>query len=270
MLEFAFMRHALLAGFFLSIIIPMIGIVMVNRKTSMIGDALSHTSLSGVALGLIFGFNPVWGVLLICLIAAYAIEYIRAKFPHYGDMATAVITSTGLGLAAVLTKFAAGGNNFESYLFGSISAVTLYDVVSVAIVFVAVVVVSIVYYAALLDLAIDSNLARLAGVNVKLVNAIYTFLSAVTIALSCKIVGALLVLSMLVLPVATALIICRSYKTTYIMSIVLGVFYTMSGIIISYYYDVPTGGAIVILAVLGMLITAIYRKCCRKNQLQLS
>lgn len=260
MLEFAFMRHALLAGFMLSIIIPMIGIVMVNRKTSMIGDALSHTSLSGVALGLIFGFNPVWGVLAICLLAGFAIEYIRAKFPHYGDMATAVITSTGLGLAAILTKFAAGGNNFESYLFGSISAVTMSDVISVAVVFICVILASVVYYAALLDLAIDTNLARLAGVNVRLVNAIYTFLAAVTIALSCKIVGALLVLSILVLPVATALIICKSYKATFVFSIVLGVIYTMSGIIISYYYDVPTGGAIVILAVMGMLVTAIYRK----------
>lgn len=265
MLEFAFMRHALLAGFFLSIIIPMIGIVMVNRKTSMIGDALSHTSLSGVALGLIFGFNPVYGVLAICLLAAFAIEYIRAKFPHYGDMATAVITSTGLGIAAVLTKFAAGGNNFESYLFGSISAVTITDVISVAVVFVAVILASVIYYAALLDLAIDSNLARLAGVNVHFVNAIYTFLAAVTIALSCKIVGALLVLSILVLPVATALIVCRSYKATFIMSIVLGVIYTMSGIIISYYYDVPTGGAIVILAVCGMLLTGLYRKLVRHS-----
>lgn len=267
MLEFAFMRHALMAGFCLSIIIPMIGIVMVNRKTSMIGDALSHTSLSGVALGLIFGFNPVYGVLVICLLAAFAIEYIRSKFPHYGDMATAVITSTGLGVAAVLTKFAAGGNNFESYLFGSISAVTMSDVISVFVVFVAVIIASVVYYAALLDLAIDTNLARLAGVNIYLVNAIYTFLSAVTIALSCKIVGALLVLSILVLPVATSLIVCRSYKSTYIMSILLGVVYTMCGIIISYYYDVPTGGAIVILAVVGMALTSIYKRVAQRNKI---
>ncbi len=260
MLEFAFMRHALIAGLCLSIIIPMIGIVMVNRKTSMIGDALSHASLSGVAMGLILGFEPVWGVIIVCLIGAFCIEYIRQKFPHYGDMATAVITSAGLGIAAVLSKFAPGGNTFDSYLFGSISAVTLQDVIGVLVVFVLVVAVSIIYYAALLDIAIDTDLARLAGVNVRLVNTIFTFLAAITIALSCKIVGALLVLSILVLPVATALIVSCSYKVTFIMTVILGVIYTMCGIIFSYYYDVPTGGAIVILAIIGMLLVGLYKK----------
>lgn len=263
MLEFAFMRYALTAGFMLSIIIPMIGVLMVNRKTSMIGDSLSHTSLTGVAIGLIFGFNPVIGAIIICIIAAFAIEYIRKRFPHYGDMATAVITSAGLGMAAILTKFAVGGNNFESYLFGSISSVTLADVISVGIVFITVVSASILLYGALLDIAIDSNLARLAGVKINFVNGVFTFLTAVTIALSCKIVGALLVLSILILPVATALIICKSYKSTYIISVLLGILYTMTGIIISYYYDVPTGGAIVMLAVISMIAVGIYKKIAR-------
>lgn len=92
MLEFAFMRHALLAGLLLSIMIPMIGVVMVSRKTSMIGDSLSHTSLAGVALGLILGVNPVIGAILVCIVSAFAIEWIRHRFPQHGDMATAVIT----------------------------------------------------------------------------------------------------------------------------------------------------------------------------------
>ena len=121
MLEFAFMRKALFLGFLLSIMIPIIGIVMVNRKTSMIGDALSHTALAGVGMGLILGFDPLLGSAIICVIAAFLIEFIRKKFPQYGDMATAVIMSTGLGIAAILSDFAPGGNSFESYLFGSIS-----------------------------------------------------------------------------------------------------------------------------------------------------
>ena len=263
MLEFAFMRNALAAGFMLSMIIPMIGVVMVNRKTSMIGDSLSHVSLAGVALGLILGFNPVLGAMIVCIIAAFAIEYIRKRFPHYGDMATAVITSAGLGTAAVLTKFAVGGNNFESYLFGSISSVTINDVLGVGVVFIAVVLANIFLYGALLDISIDLNLARLAGVNIGVVNGIFTLLTAITIALSCKIVGALLVLSILVLPVATALIVCHSYKTTLIFSTGLGMIYTMAGIVISYHYDVATGGAIVILAVIFMIVIAIWQKLTR-------
>lgn len=259
MLEFSFMRNALAAGFMLSVIIPMIGVVMVNRKTSMIGDALSHTSLAGVAIGLIAGMNPVIGAMIICIFAAFSIEFIRKKLPHYGDMATAVIMSGGLGFAAILTKFAPGGNNFESYLFGSISSVTRMDVLSVFIVFCFVTVTSLIFYGALIDIAIDPNMARLAGVKVNRINSIFTLLTAITVALSCKIVGALLVTSLIVLPVATSLIISKSYKMTYLVSIVLGVVYMMSGIILSYQFDVPTGGAIVIMAIIGMLAMNTYK-----------
>lgn len=260
MLEFDFMKRALIAGFLLSIMIPAIGVVMVNRKTSMVGDALSHTSLAGVGLGLLLGFNPIIGAIVICILSAFSIEAIRKKFPQYGDMATAVIMSTGLGIAAILSDFAPGGNTFESYLFGSISSVTRLDLTNVIIVFVLVIFASIALYSSLLDIALDVNLARLAGVKVKFVNSVFTILSAITIALACKIVGALLVASLIALPVATALIVSRSYKQTFLISIILGVIYTMLGIIVSYYLDVKPGGAIVINAVIGMFIMTIYAK----------
>ncbi|WBW49355.1 metal ABC transporter permease [Peptoniphilus equinus] len=260
MLEFAFMRHALLAGAMLSIMIPMIGVVMVSRKTSMMGDALSHTSLSGVALGLIVGMDPVIGAIVICVVAAFAIEIIRHRFPTHGDMATAVVTSIGLGIAAVLTKFAPGGNHFESYLFGSIASVTREDVMHVAIVFLSVVFFSIALYGSLINIAIDDTLARLSGVNVTVTNGVLTALTAITIALSCKIVGALMIASILILPVATALIVSRSYKQVFLFSIMLGFIYTMLGIVLSYYYDLPTGGTIVIHALIGMAIVSLYQR----------
>lgn len=260
MLEFDFMRRALLAGFLLSLMIPLIGVVLVNRKTSMLGDALSHTSLAGVGMGLILGFDPVIGAVIICIISAFAIEAIRKKFPHYGDMATAVIMSTGLGLAALLSDFAPGGNNFESYLFGSISSVTNQDIINIVVVAVLVFGISLVYYGALLDISIDINLARIAGVKVKRINSMLTFLAAITVALACKIVGALLVASLIVLPVATSLLVSKSYKQTMLISIILGVLYTMIGIVVSYYLDVKPGGAIVINSVIGMAIFAVYKK----------
>lgn len=265
MLSYDFMRRALLAGLLLSIMIPAIGVVMVNRKTSMVGDALSHTSLAGVGMGLILGWDPVIGAVIVCIMAGFSIEAVRKRFPQYGDMATAVIMSSGLGIAAILSDFAPGGNTFESYLFGSISSITQNDVILVGIVFLVVCLASIFFYGALLDIAIDPNLARLAGVKVKRMNALFTFLSAVTIALACKIVGALLVASLMVLPVATALFVSRSYKMTYIISILLGIFYTMLGMMISYYQDIKPGGAIVINAVMGMMIMAVIGKI-RKTQ----
>ena len=253
MLEFAFMRKALVAGLMLAIMIPMIGIIMVNRKTSMIGDALSHTALSGVGLGLILGFDPLIGSAIVCVIAAFLIELIRKKFPQYGDMATAVIMSTGLGIAAILSDFAPGGNSFESYLFGSISSVTNMDVINISVIFV-------------LAISIDKNIARLAGVKVNRINAIFTFLSAITIALAVKIVGALMVTSLIVLPVATALIVAKSYKKTYILTIILGVLYMMLGIVQSYQFDIKPGGAIVVNAVIGMIVFVAYSKIKQPNR----
>lgn len=265
MLEFDFMRRTLMVSLMLSIMIPLIGIVMVNRKTSMVGDALSHVSLAGVGLGLILGFDPMVGAVFVCVFGAFSIESLRKRFPQYGDMATAVILSMGLGIAAILSDFAPGGNTFEAYLFGSISSVSPTDVIVVAVVFVLVVLSSIVFYGGLLDIAVDTNLARLAGVNLQLVNGVFTVFSAITIALACKIVGALLVTSLIVLPVATALIISRSYKSTYIISVILGIIYMMLGITVSYYYDVKPGGAIVINALIGMLVLSLYSRVRKRK-----
>lgn len=260
MLEFDFMKRTLMVGFMLSIMIPMIGVVMVNRKTSMVGDALAHNSLAGVGLGLIMGINPLVGAVLVCIVSALLIEKVRKKFPHYGDMATAMIMSLGLGIAAILSDFAPGGNNFEAYLFGSISTVDEKDVWNVFIIFILVVGASVINYASLLDIAIDKKLARVSGVKVEAVNTIFTILSAVTIALAVKVVGALLVMSLIVLPVATTLLVARSYKSTYILAIILGIIYMMLGITISYYLEVKPGGAIVLCAISGMVIMFLYHK----------
>ncbi len=253
MLEYAFMRKALVVAFFLSIMVPAIGVVMVNRKTSMIGDALSHSALAGVGMGLILGFDPLIGMLVICVVAAFLIEIIRHKFPQYGDMATAIIMSIGLGVASILSDFAPGGTSFDSYLFGSIASVSMQDVINSLVVFVFVVFASIKEYAGLLAIAIDPNTARLSGVKVRLVNAAFTLLSAITIAMAVKLVGALMLTSLVVLPVATSLILARSYKKTLLITILLGLVYMLSGITASFYYDVKPGGAIILAAVLGML-----------------
>lgn len=254
MLEFDFMKRALLGGLMLAIIVPLIGVVMVNRKTAMVGDALSHTSLVGVALGLIISFDPVLGAIMAAVVSAIAIEKIRKTYSHMGDMATAVVMALGLGLAAVLSSFAPGGSSFESYLFGSITSITRSDLILMASVFILVLVFFIKYYTPLMDLSIDSNLARLTGVPVEAINIIFTILSAVTIALASKMIGALLVSSIMILPVATSLMVSRSYKESVIISVVLGMAYMIGGISLSYYFDIKPGGSITLIAIGGILV----------------
>lgn len=260
MLEFAFMRRTLLVAVFLGITIPLIGIIMVNRKTSMMGDALSHTSLAGVALGLILGINPSIGAMAICIISAFGIEALRHKFPHYGDMATAVILSIGLGFASILSDFTPGGNSLESYLFGSISSSSPGDVIATFILFLAVLVTTLVLYSPILTISIDSNLARLDGVPVVTINSIFTLLTALTVALSAKTVGILLVSSLLVMPVACSLFLVRSYKQMYFASVLFGLAFMIIGITISWHFEIKPGGAIILLATITMLISALYSR----------
>lgn len=264
MLAYDFMKRAFLVGIMLSIIIPMIGLIMINRRTSMIGDALSHTSLAGIGLGLILGQNPILWSLIICVFAAFAIELIRKKFDEFGDMATAIIMSTGIGIAAIMSDFSPGGSSFESYLFGSITTLTSDDVLVASIVSFCVIFVSLYLYWALLYNSIDPTMAKLAGVRVELIGGIFTFLTAITVAISAKMVGALMVTSLMVIPVATSLIIGNSYKETYFISIIFSVFSLLSGITLSYEFGIKTGGATVIVAVLGLILVSLLSTIIKK------
>ena len=264
MLAYDFMQRALLAGIMLAIIIPMIGLVMINRKTSMVGDALSHSSLAGIAMGLILSTNLMAASLIFCIISAFAIEIIRKRFKEFGDMATAIIMSFGIGLAAILSDFAPGGKSFESYLFGSITTVSKTDLKMVSIIFILVVVLSIYFYNALLYISINPLMARLAGVKVSFINSIFTFLTAITIAISAKIVGALMITSLMVIPVANALLLSSSYKKTYILSLIFSVIFMVIGISISFYKGIKPGGAIVMLAIGSLCISGLAKLLSRK------
>ncbi|AIG64410.1 zinc ABC transporter permease [Corynebacterium atypicum] len=253
-IEFEFVRRTFLVGTMLAIAIPLLGVVMVNRRTSMMSDALSHISLSGVAIGIIAGFNPVVGAIISAVVGAFAIEIIRKRWPQYGDMATAVALSAGLGLAVVLSDLAPSGRSFESYLFGSLSAVTWGDTLATAVVFVIVVCASVFLYGSVLDIGIDPTMARLSGTHTGAVNACFTALAAMTVALSSKAIGALLVVSLMVLPVAAALMVCRTYFSTMVTSVVFGLVSMLAGISFSYSFDVRPGGAVVVVAVIGLLM----------------
>ena len=271
MLGYDFMRRALIAGLMLAAIIPMIGMVMINRKTSMIGDALSHSSLAGIALGLILSINPMVGSIVFCIISAFAIEFIRKRFKEFGDMATAIIMSLGIGLAAVLSDFAPGGKSFESYLFGSITTVSKTDLYMVGAIFIIVLLASYYFYHGLLYISINPLMARLAGVRVGLINGIFTLITALTVAVSAKLVGALMVASLMVIPVANALILAKSYKSTYIMSIGFSIVFMALGITASYNLGAKPGGAIVLIAIMSLVIVGLvsmaYKKIKKKNSI---
>lgn len=254
MFKYEFMKRALIVGFFLSIIIPLIGTVVVNRRTSTIGDALSHTTLSGIFLGVLLGFNPIIGGIIISIFSAFSIEYFREKFPKNGDMATAIIMSFGIGLASILSDFITAAQNFESFLFGSIISITNKDIIMIVSLSLVVILAYIYTFYGLLFISIDKTSARLSKVNIKLNNYLFTLILAVTIAISARIVGILIISSLMILPVASAMLIGKNYKQTVFISVIFGMIYFFLGLVLSNLFKLKPGGSIILTSVFGLLI----------------
>ncbi|MDR2357224.1 MAG: metal ABC transporter permease [Oscillospiraceae bacterium] len=252
-LTHGFMRRAFLVGILLAVIIPCIGVVVVLKRLSMIGDTLSHSSLAGVAAGLILGINPIIGAGAVCIVSALGIEAIRKRMPGFSEISIAIMMSAGVGLAGVLSGFVKSAANFNSFLFGSIVAISGFELKLVIGVSCAVLLVFTLLYKELFYVAFDERAARLAGVPVRAVNFVFTILTAVTVAVAARTVGALIVSSMMVVPVACAMQLGKNYRQTVIGAVLFAVAFTVAGLFIAYYARLKPGGAIVLLGVLCLI-----------------
>lgn len=262
--EYAFMQRAFAVGIMLAIIIPCIGVVVVLKRLSMIGDALSHTSLAGIAAGLILGINPILGAIVICIIAAFGIEFIRKRIPKYSEMSIAIIMSAGIGLAGVLSGFVKNAANFNSFLFGSIVAISDFEMFLVAAISFLVLLAFVLLYKELFYVSMDERSARLAGIPVNAVNSIFTILTAITVSIAARTVGALIVSSMMVVPVACGMQFGKSYKQTVAYSIVSAVLFTIIGLFVSYYWQLKPGGTIVLVGVIFLIMIIIIKRVMGK------
>lgn len=256
--QYDFMVKAFVIGILIAVITPCIGVIVVLKRLSMIGDSLSHTSLAGVAAGLAFGINPVLAAVIFSIFSAFGIEQIRKYFPKYAEIAIAVIMSTGIGLAGIFSGFVKNSATFNSFLFGSIVAISDFELATVVVLSIAVLLSVVLLYKELFYLTFDEEAARLAGVPVKAINFIFTLLTAVTISISARTVGTLVISSLMVLPVAAAMQLAKSYKQTVIYSIAFAVFFTVTGLFISYYASFKPGGTIVIVGVASLICVLAY------------
>lgn len=258
--QYAFMQKAFLVGILLAVIIPLIGVIVVLKRLSMIGDALSHTSLAGVALGLLLGINPIVGAVVVCVMAAFSIEAIRKRFPKYAEISISIIMSVGIGLASILSGWIEDGAAFNSFLFGSIVAITDTEVILVVLVTVIVVAVFCLLYKELMFITFDEQGAVLAGVPVRKINFVITLLTAITVSVAARSVGALMVSSLMVIPVACAMQLANSYKKTVIYSVLFAIGFTVVGLILSYYFNLKPGGTIVLTGVVVLIPLMVFNK----------
>lgn len=252
--SYGFMLRAFLTAGIIAIIAPCIGVPIVLKRLSAIGDAASHSALSGIAFGLVFNINPILGAVLFSLFAVLGIEALRKSFGKYSEIATVVVMSAGIGLTAVLSGFITNGSsNLNSFLFGSIVAISDFEMYLTIVLGIAVIIVSALLYKELFFITFDEEAARLSGVKTGAVNFVLMTLTAVTVSVASRVVGALMISSLLVIPVAAAMMIAKSYKQTMWISILLAEVFTIGGLFISYYLDLRPGGTIVLLGVICLI-----------------
>ena len=255
-----FMQRAIVVAICISVITPLIGNTIVLKRLSAIGDALSHSGLAGVAIGLCFGFNPIMTAVVFSIISALIIEYIRSRFSHYSEMATAVVLSFGVGIAAVFSGFIKNAASFGSFLFGSIVAISQTELITVVILAIFVLAILLFLYRELLYTAFDEESAQLSGVPVRSVNLIFTILTAIVVSIAARTVGALVISSLMVIPVACAMLVSKSYKQNMIFSVVFALLFTISGLGVTAFYDLKPGGTIVLIGIAVLILLIFVRK----------
>ena len=257
-LESDFMRLAFASGAVVGVLAPAVGFFLVQRQMSLVGDGIGHVAFAGVAAGTLLGVSPVLTALIAAVAGGIAIEWLRARRQAAGDQALALVFYTGIAGGVVLVS-AAGALDagLFAYLFGSILTVTPSDLVAIVALGTAGLAALALLYRALAGVALDEEGARVAGVPIGGLNVLLATLAAVTIAVSMRIVGILLIAALMVLPVVAATRIAWSMRSTIVLSMTIGLASVLAGLTIAYYADLPPGGTVVLLAAGAFLVTTL-------------
>lgn len=273
-LQYEFLQNAFLSGIIIGAIAPLLGVFIVVRRLSLIADALSHVALAGIAASLFFGkyssfflaMNPMYMGMAFSVGGAVLIEKLRTVYKHYQELAIPIILSGGIGLSVIFISLADGFNtDLFSYLFGSVSAVSRADLWTIIIISIFVVLTIILIYKELFLLSFDEEYAKATGIAAKSIHFIFIVMVALVIAASMRIVGILLVSSLMTLPVAASIRIANGFKQTILYSVIFGEASVLGGLFLSYYLDLAPGGTIVMIAVLILIITVIFKKLASRR-----
>lgn len=254
--QYDFMVRAFEAGIAIGIVAPLIGMFLVVRRYSLLADTLAHVSLAGVAIGLLFKFNPIFSAIMLSVGASFGIEQLRASRRIFGESVLALFLSGSLAIAVVTLSLAKGFNaSLFSYLFGSISTVSQIDVWIIVALAIIVFLDIIFLYKELFFISFDEEVARASGLPVRRLNLAMVMLAAITVALSLRIVGVLLIGALMVIPVISAMQYKRGFRTTLLLSVCFSLFSVITGLFASYYFDLASGGAIVLVALFIFLVS---------------
>lgn len=249
LLQYDFIQRALIAGVAISFITPIVGLMLILRRQSLLADTLSHISLAGVALGMFLQTDPTLSTLFFVIIASVIIEYLRTIYSNFSEVSVAIMMSAGMAIALVLISLNSNSGNFQidQYLFGSILLITSSELNLLIALSIIIVVLYLIFRRALFVLSYDEATAQTSGLPVRLMSIIFSVLTGVTISIMMPIVGALLVSALIVIPSATAIKVANSFSRTIVFGIIINLIGIFTGIFVSFQYDTPPGASITLI-----------------------
>ncbi|HSP60727.1 MAG TPA: metal ABC transporter permease [Ornithinimicrobium sp.] len=259
MLGLEFMRNALLAALLVGLAAPLVGIFLVQRRLSLVGDGIGHVALAGVAVGVATQQSPVWAAMVAAVAAGVAIELVRARGRASGDVALAIMFYGGIAAGVVIINRAEGAQtgNLTGYLFGAITTTTREDLVVFAALSAVIVTVTLVLRRRFFAVAGDEEYARASGLPVLALNILLAVLTAVTVVVAMRVVGLLLISALMIIPNAAAQQVAGSFRAAGVWAVGLGIVASVGGVVTSFYADTAAGGTIVLLAIGLFLATAL-------------
>ena len=258
-ITYDFMKNALIAIILLSPLFAILGTMIVNNKMAFFSDALGHSALTGIAIGMLFGISNNIAMIIFAIIFSILLNLVKHKTAYGADTIISVFSSIAIALGLAILAGVGNFNKYSSYLIGDILGISQEEIIYLAIAFVVILLVWIFLFNKIHTISINTSIAKSKGINVLLIDNIFVISIAIIVMLSIKWIGILLINSLLILPAASSRNIAKNMRQYHLFAIIISLVSGIAGILISYYINVPTGPAIVILSGVFYFITFILK-----------
>ncbi len=269
LLQYKFITNSLLAGILASISCGIIGTYIVTRRMVFLSGGITHASFGGIGIGYFFGFNPIIAAAVFAVFSALGIEFVSKRSEIREDSVIGILWSFGMAVGIMFVFLTPGyAPNLMSYLFGSILTVSTLDILLMAGLSLILIIVFIAFYRIILFISYDQEFAKTHRIAVNLINYILISLVALTIVLNIKVVGIILVISLLTIPQSTANLFTKNFKNIIIASIVIGLIGAFLGLVISYKINIPSGASIIFSLVIIFILAKLFQLSVRKIKLK--
>ncbi|QQS59914.1 metal ABC transporter permease [Candidatus Peregrinibacteria bacterium] len=259
--HYGFLQRAFFAGTFVAISCSVLGLFLVLRKMSLIGDGLSHVSFGAIALGLFFGFSPIYVSIPLVVASSVIILKISEKARVYGDAAIGIVSAVGIAGGVLFTSLSHGFNvSLLNYLFGNILAISTSEAILSGVLSLVILATIFLFYWDLFSATFDEEYAKTTGIKTNFINMLLTILTAITVVLSIKVVGVMLISALLIFPAITALQISKKFKNALFSACFISFSSVFFGIICSFLLDLPTGAVIVMINAIFFITALLCKK----------